>query len=161
MQLPSTLLSVSSGINWLLKFALYPSSIDSVSPSLGIDYCSKGRARSRLSDFSIVLATPLNTCRTKQCSPLQGLHSGSVNEWSITGWLTMFTELERFNGAFTGTAVCWQSELNTYFQSCENSKRATSSRPTAYIWFKDLKVKKEISGPLNDFSPHFLNLYRY
>lgn len=149
MKLPSSLLSVSSGINCLLKFGLYPSNIDSVSPSLGIDYCSKGRPCSQLSDFSIVLATPLNTCRTKQCSPLQDLHSGSVNEWSITGWLAMLTELEWFNGAFTGTAVYRQSELNTYFQSQEKSKGATSSRPRPYILFQIFKVKKAISGILN------------
>lgn len=36
----------STGINWLLKFGLYPSNIDSISPWLSIDYCSKGQALS-------------------------------------------------------------------------------------------------------------------
>lgn len=36
----------SPRINWLLKFGLYPSNIDSISPWLSIDYCSEGQALS-------------------------------------------------------------------------------------------------------------------
>lgn len=38
--------SFPTRFNWLLKFGPYPSNIDSTSPGLSIDYCSKGRALS-------------------------------------------------------------------------------------------------------------------